>query len=452
MNKLDYLLICLSLLCAVYYDSTVDGAELPVYHNNYLTTEVDEQYGSSLAKCEYYAMRVGSELADVINAPHFDKDTSQRIYQDYVVENLGFAKWIGDGMGGRTLTGKDSHELHKKNGWIGKGLDEGPYKILSNKWIYFFGDSTTRQVWASFAAPFKDNSFERNVKEWTRHYCGKQDKRKKRHPKDPGIFDEEGWRGPCGANEVTCHVSGYGTTGLLTYDWKHFPYDDYDEYLFGEKGAWQAGFPGEGERRPDLFVIQFGLHSCTHANTEGPHSKHLHDTNFTMMEQHLNQVETLIASVRRSIDFHPEQERARNRSHIVFMTSGMSNQGAKGIMTDSCVQTMNSKITEIGHRYGFAVLERGEIERRLMFRSTFSDNPVFNYGDAHLLQPAQNIIATSLLHLYSCLQHYQVSQTEYLDVSGKYINETVPSYPLKATRAFRSWGQAQPLHNPQARI
>ena len=26
--------------------------------------------------------------------------------------------------------------------------------------------------------------------------------------------------GPCGINEVTCHVSGYDEGGLLTYDWK----------------------------------------------------------------------------------------------------------------------------------------------------------------------------------------------------------------------------------------
>ena len=40
-----------------------------------------------------------------------------------------------------------------------------------------------------------------------------------------GVFHHEGWRGPCGLNEVTCHVSGYGEGGLLTLDWKHFPYE-----------------------------------------------------------------------------------------------------------------------------------------------------------------------------------------------------------------------------------
>ena len=40
-----------------------------------------------------------------------------------------------------------------------------------------------------------------------------------------GTFPEEGWTGPCGRNEATCHVSGYGDEGLLSLDWKHFPYE-----------------------------------------------------------------------------------------------------------------------------------------------------------------------------------------------------------------------------------
>lgn len=431
-----------------------------VNNNDYLTTEKDDMYGSSLAKCEYYALRLGSELVDVFNAPHSNLDTSQRIYQDFIVENLGFAKWIGDGMRGKTSTNQDSHTVHGKKGWIGKGINESPYGILSHKWIYMYGDSTTRQVWASYAAPFKDNSFERNAKEWSRHYCNKQDHRK-RHAKD-GTFDEEGWRGPCGVNEVTCHVAGYGEQGLLTFDWKHFPYEDYDEYLFNLSGPWQAGFPGEEERRPDLFTVQFGLHTCTHANPEGPHSHHLHTPNHTMMAQHLTQIEPLVASIRKAIDFpvaveednnsssssttQPKNTKKRNKTHVIFLTSGMSGQGSKGILTDACIQTMNSKLSEVAHRYGFAVLERGEIERRLMFRSSFSANPLLPIGDSHLIQPAQNIIATSLLHLYSCLDHFNVSQSRN-NMKMKTANDE--EYPLPEQPNFRNWGQT-PQHNPPA--
>ena len=36
---------------------------------------------------------------------------------------------------------------------------------------------------------------------------------RKLHPKG-GHFEAEGWGGPCGVNEVTCHVSGYGSGGV----------------------------------------------------------------------------------------------------------------------------------------------------------------------------------------------------------------------------------------------
>lgn len=54
--------------------------------------------------------------------------------------------------------------------------------------------------------------------------CAGQGKYRLSHGKQ-GVFPNEGWRGVCGRNEVTCHVSGYGSEGLLTYDWKHFPYE-----------------------------------------------------------------------------------------------------------------------------------------------------------------------------------------------------------------------------------
>lgn len=88
----------------------------------------------------------------------------------------------------------DAKELQKKGGWLGESLANSPYNPLKGtnvqarvyvsslslfvakpgKWIYFFGDSTLRQLWVSYAAPFQGNNFERNAKEWTRHYCAPQ--------------------------------------------------------------------------------------------------------------------------------------------------------------------------------------------------------------------------------------------------------------------------------------
>ena len=46
---------------------------------------------------------------------------------------------------------------------------------------------------------------------------------------------------PCWKNEKTCQThyddSGMGDNITLTYDWKHFIYEDYDRYLYSRKCA-----------------------------------------------------------------------------------------------------------------------------------------------------------------------------------------------------------------------
>ena len=66
----------------------------------------------------------------------------------------------------------------------------------------------------------------------------------------------EGWGGKCGNNEVTCDFSGYGPSGKITFDWKHFPYEDYDEWLFGETGKWGNDTT---IRRPDFLTFQVSV-------------------------------------------------------------------------------------------------------------------------------------------------------------------------------------------------
>ena len=48
------------------------------------------------------------------------------------------------------------------------------------------------------------------------------------------------WDGtPCYLNEKTCQThyedTGMGANITLTYDWKHFIYEDYDRYLYNRK-------------------------------------------------------------------------------------------------------------------------------------------------------------------------------------------------------------------------
>ena len=114
-----------------------------------------------LSKCEYEALKLGSDFADIINSAVGSDGWDQRVHQNFLRENLGFSP---KGKS-RHISDNSSEENHFSEK---KSIDDGPYKILNHKWIYMFGDSTTRQVWSSFASPFQGNSFERNAKEWTR--------------------------------------------------------------------------------------------------------------------------------------------------------------------------------------------------------------------------------------------------------------------------------------------
>eukprot|EP01038_Epipyxis_sp_PR26KG_P013539 gene13539-18160_t len=372
-------------------------------------------------------------ITDTFNAPIGNEDWDERTHQDLIVENLGFAPWIAKGVAdnnGLTLTGSNAKDLQQKNGWIGTSVDNSPYSILNHKWIYMFGDSTTRQIWASYAAPFQGNNFERNAKEWSRHYCNKQSART--HHVKNGFFPSEGWGGPCGVNEVTCHVSGYGDGGLLSFDWKHFPYEDYDEYMWSDKGPWISGFSGEGNRRPDVLTIQFGLHSCWHASPQGLYSTHLHEVNASMLDKHLADIPKLMDSIKKAIMI----QNTTHQTMVIIVTSGSSGMSHNGTEIDDCILKFNRAAAISAHEHGFAVLERGEIERRLLYKSIQSTNPILEI-EMHLPQPAQNIIATSLLHLINCL-----------NASSIMISEEEKEFKSIIVNNKRKPPRARPLHVP----
>lgn len=397
-------------------------------------------FGSFTTRCEFITLRYATGLTDAFNAPDINYNWSSRTYQDYIVKHLGFAPWMAHGVkgkGGKTLTDSDAKSLHSAEKWIGAPIDQSPYAVLNNKWIYMIGDSTMRQVWASFAAPIKGNKFERNAKEWSRKSCDKQDHRK-RHT--GWTYDEEGWRGPCGANEVQCHISGYGDGGLLTYDWKHFPFEDYDEWQWSPSGPWFKGFSGEGNRRPDLLTVQTGLHTCWHSILSPDGRHHLTQSNDTMIQRHENDLWKLMKHIREAID-HGSKEKERNDTTVIVLTSGATGLGKDGLKADACIQRLNRIATDAAHAYGFAVLDRGEIERRLVYKSMFTAHRLLPV-DVHLGQPAQTIVATALLKLYDCLIMFNLSRS-------RRPSEATVVYPLRKVDGHNTdWSLAEPLYAP----
>jgi hypothetical protein len=250
-----------------------------------------------------------------------------------------------------------------------------------------------------------------------------------------GEFPEEGWKGPCGVNEVTCHVAGYGEGGLLSFDWKHFPFEDYDEYLFGSEGPWIKGFPGEGDRTPEILTLQMGLHSCWHSNPQGLYSQHLSAINQTMVDLHLLGVYKLFGAVKKAI-----RKTSRTKT-VIVVTSGFTGF-PDSTSIDECILRFNRVAAHAAHLYGFAVLERGEIERRLMFKSVQSHNPYLSV-EMHLPQPAQNLVATVLTQMMTCLNNTDMTANLTPEQEAK-----ADAYRVIEPVSYHSAGNGNPIHNP----
>ena len=93
---------------------------------------------------------------------------------------------------------------------------------------------------------------------------------------------------------MTCDLSGFGPDGKVSFDWKHFTYEDYDEWLFGENGRWNAN---STMRRPDVFVFEFGIHTCMHSYANGV-------MNQTTIDRHEKELPIFMKAVKTAVDRH----------------------------------------------------------------------------------------------------------------------------------------------------
>ena len=149
-------------------------------------------------KCELEAISVGTALSDRYNSMDEGTDWDIRVNNDYLIKNLGFAKWTENGVNNRRAHGQTTHfnnttSLSNEGGWSMKqiGTIHSSYWALEDQWLYMMGDSTQRQIWATIASPFQDVDFEKNAKTWSRQNCRKQQPHRKHHPVG-GRFPLEG--------------------------------------------------------------------------------------------------------------------------------------------------------------------------------------------------------------------------------------------------------------------
>ena len=157
------------------------------------------------------------------------------------------------------------------------------------------------------------------------------------------------------------------------------------------------------------------------------YSKKLVEVNNTMIIQHMQLLEKLYSKVRIAVDRRStislEGQRKGHATQVIVVTSGATFHSTA---IDECILRFNRYATTLAHKYGFAVLHRGEIERRFMYLSKYAEAEIEN-GDGflktamHLDMPVQVVVATTLFNLITCLDSESVGLLgvkKYIDFSG----------------------------------
>lgn len=99
----------------------------------------------------------------------------------------------------------------------------------------------------------------------------------------------------------------------------------------------------------------------------------------------------------------PESKASGNpqKTTVIVSISGrhMKDDGRQ----DKCSWHINRVVTHQAHKHGFVVLEREEIEHRLLYRSEHNPDIKAVNPDVHLDIPGPQIVGTALLKLLECI-------------------------------------------------
>lgn len=148
-------------------------------------------------------------------------------------------------------------------------------------------------------------------------------------------------------------------------------------------------------RHPDILVIQVGLHTCFHAFAVKP-------TNTSMIEKHTNDISRLMDSVKNAVE--RVKASGGGDTMVIFQTSGRV--GNSEPRYDRCSWIFNRKLVHEAHKAGFAVMEREEIERRLLYKSEYHALKYLK-AQLHIEAPSPQIVGTALVALISCLERHR---------------------------------------------
>lgn len=120
--------------------------------------------------------------------------------------------------------------------------------------------------------------------------------------------------------------------------------------------------------------------------------------NETMVRQHTEALPVLMKAIKTAVERRNDENK---QTMVIFVTPGRI--GSTHKLTDACSWRFNRHAARQAHLHGFTVLEREEIERRLLFKSESTPETATIKYTLHLANPGPTVVATALLGLISCL-------------------------------------------------
>lgn len=148
--------------------------------------------------------------------------------------------------------------------------------------------------------------------------------------------------------------------------------------------------------RPDILVIQLGRLSCFDAfNSTSPT-----DAQSRQPKQSENMIHTFMKAIKDVVTAN----RAKSDHNTTVIISLASRNHLDNMQSNICTWHMNRLFAYGAHFQGFVVLEREELEQRLLFKSEHSPHPFVKPRAVLDTPPVPQILATSLLSIYDCIK------------------------------------------------
>lgn len=139
-----------------------------------------------------------------------------------------------------------------------------------------------------------------------------------------------------------------------------------------------------------------------------------------MIARHEKDIKTMIQRIKQAVHRTPAH---LPRTIVIYQLPGRA--GGSDPREDRCSREFNRILAREAHAEGSTVIEREEMERRLLYRSEFWSEYRSIKPNLHLEAPAPNIIATSMLYLLGCLQSHNDTSTVTSSNSTKAVKEKI---------------------------